>query len=240
MRNARLKIGMVWAVILASAGMILTGCASDRNAPGTFSDLVLTKTATNYVPVTNYFSVTNLVLQTNFVTATNTVTGFVQVTQTNIVTVPQVAVTPTVTVTTNYVYAANATVTGAVATVGGFFGPYGTVASAALAGVLALFAGYKNKQTNTMTAVAGSTAVALDTARKVIAALPNSAAISASFNAWLTAHQNDADIATELAQVADEFLDPNNTSHVVAGIVSQVTAPLVVSTAPPTVTGKIG
>lgn len=216
----KMKMGMLGMLGMMLVG--LAGCASaGPQPPPTTFDKLLLNVQTNFVMQTNIVLQTNMVAQVLQTTNTNNVTVF----QTNYVPVP--VPTTVVTEQTNYVYTPKSSITDTANAVGPLAGPWGTVGASVLTGILGVFAFFKNRQANTMTAVAGSTAIALQTAKQVIASLPNSAAVTASFNTWLAAHQNDANIATELAQVADQFLDPNVQTPVVAGIVAQATTPLV-------------
>lgn len=209
-------------ILVASLGFILAGCASNgaQPPPSTLDKAVFNVT-------------TNIVQQTNLVTLTNTVTQVVQQTnasgtvvqQTNVIFIP--VVTNMVHDITNYIFTPKPEITQTASTVGAFLGPWGTIGSAAISGLLGLFAFFKNKQVNVMTEVAGSSQIALQTARQVIAAMPNGDKLTVQFNAWLAAHQNDVNIATELSQVIDDYVDPTHTQTIASGIISQVTTPIV-------------
>lgn len=219
--NAKLKIGGVWAVILATVGLLVAGCASaGPQAPPTAFDKAVLDVTTNVVTVTNLVTVTN----TSYATVTTTNTVGQLVTVTNVVQIPELV--PMVVTNTTYNYAPKASIVDTANMLGPLAGPWGALAATALAGVLGIFAKAKSSQASTMEAVAANSQQALATARSVIAAIPNNQAITASFNSWLAAHQADTDIAKELATVVDDYVDPSHHATVAAGIVAQATTPL--------------
>lgn len=201
---------------------LLTGCASaGPQKPPTSFDRALMDIQTNTVYRTNIVTETNFIPQA--VWTTNVDHVVVAITNQ----VPVVAQVPQVTAESTYIYTPKESITGTASAVGGMLGPWGTVGALALSGILGVFAKIKSKQADaasdaadTANQVAGSMSVALQTARSVIAALPNGQAYSASFNAWLAAHQDDVDIAKELASVVQQYVDPGHQQIVAAGILA--------------------
>lgn len=221
----------VWTAIVMTMVMgMLSGCASTgvQPAPTKFDQLLLNATPT-VTTITNYVTQTNVVTQ--MVTTTNTLNQVV--TTTNVV--PQTVIVPQVVTQTNWVYAPKPEITSTASTVGSLAGPWGTVAATALTGVLGLFAFFKNQQANTAQTVAGAGQQAIATAKAVIAAMPNGAALAGAFNNYLTAHQSDADIAAEVAKIVDEVVDPHATTGAALSILTAAAAPITLPPAAPVV-----
>lgn len=203
-----------------------TGCKAFTNLqnakPTAFEEHVY-NIKTNVVTVLE----TNTVTQVSQVTVTNPVT---QVTSlTNITTVTQQLVP---TQQTNYDYSvapatsAGVTATGAIANLA--VPGLGTIVSGALAGLLGIWGAFKSKQATTAQSVNETLSQAIATAQQVIGQVSPSA--SASFNTWLSQHKADSDLASEIAGVVDQYVDPTAAHGTAISIVSQLTTPL----APPT------
>lgn len=224
-----MKIKHIIVSVLITAALVLgvTACAtSGPQSPPTALDKAL------------FQITTNVVVQTNLVTLTNRVQQIVPVTNlqnqvvlsTNFVTVTNLATV--VAPVTNYVYATSPTVTSTVTDVTSMFGPWGTVAGLIATLGLGVFAKFKSQQLNTMTDVAGQAQQAIVTAQNVIKAMPNGAAYAATFNTWLQAHQTDVDLAQEVAQVVNDYVDHPTATTAAAGIVATALSPIIVPGSP--------
>ncbi len=173
---------------------------------------------------TNVTTITNVIIQTNLAPVTNAVGQVVIIT--NLVPVPVVVER------TNFVYqtggrtesAANAL--GAALTAFGV--PGGGLIGAGLIGLVGLWGTYKSRQATTLGTIAGNSTQVIQVARNLIAASPNGSAIAAKFDAWLIAHQQDANIANEVAAVVDQFVNPKDKEFVSVAetIVKEATTPL--------------
>lgn len=223
------SLGGAIALVALTMMLFLTGCASGgTQAPPTALDRQVFNIQTNTVTQTNVVLQTNIVSQV--VTTTNTQNQVVF--QTNLI--PVSVPVPQVVTTTNYVFTPSTT-TPLMATaniVGAAAGPWGTVGLGALSLILGVWGSIRSKTATSMTAVAQNSTQALAVARATIAALPNGSALAAKFDTWLSQHQQDADIAQELAGVVDSLTSDGNTSTIASGIISQLTTPLPTAAAP--------
>lgn len=215
----------IGVALIALSISILTGCSTNgiQPPPSKLDNAIFTITTnTTVVPVTKTINVTNFIPQV--VLETNIQNQIVTITNTIPVVVPQyVTVEQT---NQSYTYVPKTEITQTASVVGSMTGPWGVVGSMLLAAGLGLWGKIKSNQATTLSSVAGNTAEALAAARAVIAALPNGDSISKQFDTWLSNHQNDVDIAKELAGVVAEYADPTHTNTIAAGIISQITTPL--------------
>lgn len=226
--NAKMKIAGVWGIILAT---VVAGCASaGPQTPPSALDKKLFGITTNVVTVLQ----TNTVTETNFVEkvvqTTNTLNQVVNVTNLVPVLMPTPQIIPVL--QTNYVYDASGSQAMATS-LGALGGPWGAVAGAVAAGILGIWGGLKSQQANTAAAVATSGVQAIETARNVIAALPNGAALSAAYDNWLVAHQADADIAKEVGALVDKVVNTNVGTAAGQGAASQILASALQPIIPP-------
>jgi hypothetical protein len=230
----RVILAVIAFTCFLSATLMFTGCQSTtpQSAPTAFDSNVFNIT-TNVTVVTNQITQTNVTVVTQVVTnivsgnpviITNTIatTNFVPVT----VMIPQ----------TNYVYTPNAnstSITSGIGTTLSAFGvPGGSLIGTILAGGLALWGSLKSRQATTSGTIAGNATQIIQVARNIISALPNGAAVSSEFNAWLIQHQQDAGIANEVAAVVDQFVDPQDQALVgqAQTLINQAFSPLPVAT----------
>lgn len=209
------------SIAVIAAAISLSGCAAPGpQPPPSKLDQVVFAIQTNIVNQTNTYQLTNVVTQVQAVT--NTVGQVTSVTNVTQQVVPQYVAVPV----TNYVYTPKPVITDGANMIGGMTGPYGAVAAAALAGILGIWGRLKSRQADTMQGVAENSTQALQTARAVIAALPNGASVADQFDKWLTAHQADADLASEIAGVLANVSSTHTIGVAAQGILAQVTTPL--------------
>lgn len=210
--------GLLVLVILA------TGCATTgAQAPPSAIEKTLFNVTTNVTTLTNYVTQTNLVIttQTNVQNQIVTVTNLV----------PQLIPTPFN--VTNYTFLPKPAITDTATALGPLAGPWGTVASIALAGVLGIWGKLRSNQADTASAVAATGVQAVATAKSVLAALPNGAALSKAYDDFLTAHASDANLAAEIAAFVDEEVDPHAANGAALSILQAATTPI------PTVTNAV-
>ena len=216
MKHFTVKISLA----LCAASLIFAGCSlfSSTQAPPSGIETSLFNIETNVTPGSNVV---------------------VLIQSTNAAGVPVATpVTNVVPATTNYVFlspsaAASAAVQTAQTVASATGTPWAGLIGAALSGILAIWGTMRNKQANTATALAANTAQILQVARNVISAAPNGASIMAQFNNWMLLHQQDANLANEVAGLVDSYVDPNDMalSGVATQIISTAGVPVVASPA---------
>jgi hypothetical protein len=236
-RPIKLTLAFISLCGLIALTGLLSGCSSATTpqSPPTAFDSNIFNVTTNVIFRTNTLIQTNVSFVPVFITntltgatvvVTNSATNFVPVT----VIIPQ----------TNYVYAPNSTSTATANTVGttlsAFGVPFGSLVGTALMGVLGLFASFKSRQATTAGTIAGNATQIIQVARNIISTLPNGPAISSQFDTWLIQHQQDANIANEVASVVDTYVDPQDGAliGVAQKLLAQATAPLPAAIAPAT------
>lgn len=239
-RPIKLTLAVISVFGLITLAGLLSSCSS-ATTPPTPQSPPTAFDSNIFIVTTNVIFRTNTVIQTNvsfipvFITniltgatvvVTNSATNFVPVT----VIIPQ----------TNYVYTPNSTSTATANTVGttlsAFGVPFGSLVGTALLGVLSLFASFKSRQATTAGTIAGNATQIIQVARNIISTLPNGAAISSQFDSWLIQHQQDANIANEVASVVDTYVDPQDgaLTGVAQKLLAQATAPLPTAVVPAT------
>lgn len=218
----RLTAGLLLAATLT---LTLCSCASTGvQAPPSSIEKALYNVTTNVTTLTNYQTITQTNVQT--VTITNVDLQVI----TKVVTNEVPVLVPTLYNVTNYTFDAKPAITGTAAGLGAMAGPWGTVAAAALAGILGIWGKYRSNQADTANAVAATSQQAIATAKQVIAAMPNGAALSTAFNTFLTQHAADANLASEIASIVDEVVDPHAATGAALAIVTAATTPIPTAT----------
>lgn len=214
--------------------VFLTGCSMLASKPPSPLETKLFDIRTNQVPVvltqTNVVTVT----QTNVVNVRNPVTEVMY--RTNEITIQTVG-TNIVTVT-NLVPAyeftpkpASLEAAQAVGTVtNGFLPGFGGLITTGLTGLLGLWATLRTKKQGNQ--IAANLTQAIETARSVIKSLPNGAAVGSKFDAFLVAHQEDADLAGKIGAIVDQFVSADEATGAATKIINLVSTPL---TSPPAV-----
>jgi hypothetical protein len=226
-------------VILAGISVICavclsTGCnTSSPQSPPTALDSNVFNITTNVTIITNQITQTNVTV--NPVVITNVVAGL-PVPVTNYVATTNFVPVTVMIPQTNYVYTPNASATGLTTNIGStlsaFGVPGGSLIGTLLAGALAIWGSLKSRQATTSGTIAGNATQIIQVARNIISALPNGAAVSSEFNAWLIQHQQDAGIANEVAAVVDQFVDPQDQALVgqAQTLINQAFSPLPAAT----------
>ncbi len=215
--------------------IVLGGCSAFRNgSPPSAIERGVFDVRTNYTPVlavqTNVVPVT--VYQTNY--ATTTITNPVGVIEwrTNAIVVPVVSYQTNSVLVTNqvpqYSYAPNATATGVTNAVGSI-PVYGTLASTAITGLLAIWGWVRSSKNG----AAGATlAQSIETMREFVKQLPNGATYDAALTQWLQQHQADTGtLNTVLGLLETSVSNPDAT--VAAQQIRAVIAALNPSALPP-------
>lgn len=218
--------GIALMGIIAGA-VLFSGCATPATGPLSNQPTALDQKL--FTITTNVVDVTNIVTQTNTVVVASTNAAGSTVFVTNTIQVPVPVVIPV----TNFIYAPSPATQSTIAVAGTVASATGTpwagLIGAALSGIVGLLAVWKtNAAKNTATAIAGNTAQVLQVARNVIANLPNGAALTIQLNAYMMAHQQDANLANEVAGLVDTWVDPND--NALSGVASQLIA---AATTPP-------
>lgn len=220
------KIKTNWAVSAVAITMLLlaTGCAaSGPQAPlNAFEQAFLTPVSTNVTVTTNLVPSTNSVVSTNGLTVTNGAGVVSPVLVTNFVPV----LLPQTVTNVNIGYAPSAQATNTVQAVGTIVNTVapgmGTILSATIAGILAIWGTWRSRQATTATNIAANGVQAIEAARNVLASLPNGAAYSAAYDNWLKAHQADADLATEIASMVDNIVNTKTGQSAGIGAATQI------------------
>lgn len=199
----KIVLGLIVGTALLSGCALLSG-SGPQKAPtkleGAFFD-----TTTNTAPVL----VTNIVLAP----VTNAA-GLVQE--------MPVATNVTRGLGTNYGFAPNATaatITAVAGGIGSIFG-VGGIVSTVLTG---LFAGYASIRSRKATALAGTLAQTVETARAVIQTTPQGTALNASLKSWMMEHQTDAGVIQGVATLIDNFVDPQAATGAATAILQSLT-----------------
>lgn len=222
----KLKKTISGLLLVVSLAVTLCSCASTGvQAPPTSIEKALYNVTTNVTTLTNYQTIT----QTNIVPVTITNVDLQVITKTITNEVPVLVPTPYN--VTNYTFDTKPAIVGTATGLGAMAGPWGTVAAAALAGILGIWGKFRSNQADTASAVAATSQQAIATAKQVIAAMPNGAALSASFNTFLTNHASDANLASEIASLVDEAVDPHAATGAALAIIQAATTPIVISPA---------
>jgi hypothetical protein len=66
----------------------------------------------------------------------------------------------------------------------------------------------------------------VETARSVIFAQPNGAQLALTFDNWMMKHQNDAQLANEIAKLVDATVDPSGADQTAQNLLRDAAAPL--------------
>ena len=219
----KLKSVIASCMTLALVALCFTGCATQPQAAPNNVESFIYSTQTNVVFVTNSITVTNTVVST--LTVTNSQNQIIPVFQTNTVlqTIPQIVTQ------TNYVFSSSPATTASIQSVGAVVNTFapgiGSVISAALIGLIGLWGGIRNNQAKTSGAIAANTVQGLEVARQIIASLPNGATYLQQFDNWLMIHQQDANVANEIASIVDSFTKGTQWDGIATGIVNTVKTP---------------
>lgn len=189
---------ILFLILAACIAAGFTGCAT-QPAPNAAEKFI-------YTTVTNTVTLTNQVTQytTNLIPSvvTNTQNQVVTLYQTNVTT----QIVPQIVTTTNYVFATapntTSAVTAASAVINGFAPGAGTIAGSVATALLALWAAYRNNQAKSAAQqVAANGVQAIETAREIIKGLPSGQVLLTQYDNWLMQHQQDANVANEVAQL---------------------------------------
>lgn len=221
------------SLLLAAAVCLLTAgaCQSTTSqAPPSAAEQHYFKIETNTMEIVKV--VTNTVFQTNMVTVTNA-QGVAEAAPQLI---PIAEVKPVTNYVTSYVMTPNQAAKDTSATIGGVVssvaGPWGALAGAVSTGFFALWGNIRSRKATTMGNIAANSTQVIETARSILLALPNGAALAAQYDAWMVQHQRDAGIANEVAAIVDKTVDPDHADMVATKLLALVTAPLTPAPAP--------
>lgn len=235
------KLILPFAIVCLAA---LTACSLLTSKPPSAVESKLFNVQTNFTPVIAY--VTNT-LPPVILTVTNPAPPPQVVIVTNPATLQVVTVTstppaqvvfvtnqapPVIVTVTNlvpaYAFTPNQTSLDTAQAIGtvanGFLPGFGGLISTGLAGLLGLWATMRTKSKGNQ--IAANLTQAIETARSVIKSLPNGATIGSQFDAFLVAHQEDANLLNEVGAIVDNYVNPNEAQGAATKIIQLVTTPL--------------
>ena len=197
---AAIAVTALWTVLI-SVSVLFQGCAAVGRNPSPPSKLEqgLFDVKTNYVPIVQV--VTNTVPVTVFQTNVQGVVTY----QTNLVTVTQ-SVTNLAPAYSYSIGAGGKEVQGVASGVGALFGAGGIASTAA--GLLLSLWGWARSSKNYATAA--NTVQLVEVIREFVKALPNGAAYDTALTSYMTQHQADAGVLTQvLGILAREVNNPD-------------------------------
>jgi hypothetical protein len=212
MKNSKFLVGFILGSF-AVAVLLIAGCGLiNPDRPPSATEQRYFTITTNVTPVASTNVQARVTISTNANgVAVAAVTNFVEV--------------PVVVFKTNYVMVPNANAEATASNIGTLTNyalpGVGGAVTLGLLGLLKLWGSLRSGQ-----AVSKNLAQIVETARSVIFAQPNGAQLALTFDNWMMKHQNDAQLANEIAKLVDATVDPSGADQTAQNLLRDAAAPL--------------